>query len=220
MKKPMDHHIKTIALIGATGKAGRYLLPKLISKGYTIHVLVRNPERLAISHPAIVKIITGDAVEQESIAALIKGTDAVVSTLGMGIPPSEPTIFGKATRMIIQTMNLVGIKRYITTTGLNVDTPFDKKGEATTAATKWMYTNFPKSTADRQLEYELLVESKIDWTLVRLPLIELDAMESEVNVSLEDCRGMNIKAGSLAAFLANQLEDDTYVNASPFLANA
>ena len=81
--------------------------------------------------------------------------------------------------MIIHTMNQVGIKRYITTTGLNVDTPFDKKGESSTAATKWMYTNFPKSTADRQLEYQLLVESKLD--------------------------------GALAAFLANQLEEDTYV---------
>ena len=82
---------KTIALIGATGKAGRYLLPKLISEGYFIHVLVRNPERLAISHPSIVKIITGDVIKQDSIHALIAGTDAVVSTLGLGNPPSDPS---------------------------------------------------------------------------------------------------------------------------------
>ena len=210
---------KTIALIGATSKAGRYLLPKLISEGYFIHVLVRNPERLAISHPSIVKIITGDVIKQDSIHALIAGTDAVVSTLGLGNPPSDPDIFGRASRIIIQKMNSLGIKRYIGLTGLNVDTPFDKKGESAAAATKWMYANYPKSTADRQLEYQLLVESKLDWTLVRVPLIELDAKENEVKVSLEDCPGGNINAGALAAFLANQLGDETYVKASPFLAN-
>lgn len=216
----MNYKNKTVALIGATGKAGRYLLPKLISAGYSLHVLVRHPERLSTNHPAITKIITGDVVKEESITALIKGTDAVMSTLGLGIPPSAPDIFSRATRIIIETMNQVGIRRYIALTGLNVDTPHDKKGESCTAATRWMYSNFPKSTADRQLEYQLLVESNLDWTLARLPLIELDASEAEVKTSLEDCPGVNIKAGSLAVFLANQLEDDTYLKASPLLANA
>jgi hypothetical protein len=40
----------------------------------------------------------------------------------------------------------------------------------------------PYTTADKQRELELLSESDIDWTLVRLPLIELTDKKSEWRV--------------------------------------
>ena len=70
-------------------------------------------------------------------------------------------------------MNEFNVWRYIAITGRNVDTPFDNKGHESIVATEWMYKNFPKSTADKQKEYDILAESNINWTLVRLPLIEL-----------------------------------------------
>ncbi len=64
-----------------------------------------------------------------------------------------------------------------------------------------MYTNYPNSTANKQKEYDLLLASNIDWTLVRLPLIEQTDKISEVQISLEDCVGYKVSATNLVNFL-------------------
>ena len=117
-------------------------------------------------------------------------------------------------------MEKAGIRRYILITGLNVDTPSDKKGPITKYATEWMYKNYPKSTDDKQLEYRLLLKSNLDWTLVRLPLIEETDATNEIKVSISDCPGERISAKALAVFLADQLNSTTYIKQSPFIANA
>ena len=208
-----------VALIGGTGKAGRYLLQQLISEGYSIRVLIRDQERFDLKHSAIDKIVIGDVSQSECIESLIDGCKAVISTLGLGVPPSEPTIFSLATKNIIKAMNEAAIRRYILITGLNVDTRADKKGPVTKSATEWMYANYPKSTGDKQLEYELLLKSDLDWTLVRLPLIEDTVIKNEIRVSISDCPGDRISSTSLAVFLTEQLNSTAYIKQSPFIAN-
>jgi hypothetical protein len=116
-------------------------------------------------------------------------------------------------------MNSNGIKRYIVITGLNVDTPFDNKNEKVKMATEWMYQNYPETTLDKQKEYELLVKSNLDWTLVRLPLIIQTDESFETETNLYDCIGENISANDLSEFLISQIDDKTYFNKSPFLYN-
>jgi hypothetical protein len=82
-----------------------------------------------------------------------------------------------------------------------------------------MYTNYPVSTTDRQTEYTLLTGSTLDWTLVRLPLIDQTDSRGNISVSLEDCPGTKISATDLAIFLIGQLSDKTYIRQAPFLAN-
>jgi len=215
----MENKRYSIAVIGGSGKAGQYVVRELLHQGYNIRVLVRNSERFQIQHPAV-QVIAGNVSHYDSIDALIRGCDAVFSTLGLGIPPSDPDIFSLATKNIIRAMTINGLHRYVAITGLNVDTSGDKKGAATQFATDWMYSNYPKSTADRQLEYDLLCASDLDWTLVRLPRIDQTNTHGGVLVSLEDCPGNNISAASLSIFLIRQLADKTYIRKAPFIADA
>jgi putative NADH-flavin reductase len=207
-----------IAIIGGTGKAGKYLVEQLIYQDFHIKMLVRNPEKFQIKSPFI-EVIYGDVKDYETVFTLVEGCHAVMSTLGLGQPPSETSIFSKSTINVIRSMHECNVKRYIVITGLNVDTPFDQKSLQTQMATDWMYANYPKSTTDKQLEYSILSESKIDWTLVRLPLIELTSTRRELKVSLEDCVGDKISATDLAHFLIEQLTDNTFIKKSPFIAN-
>ena len=212
----MKNNIK-IAVIGGTGKSGRYLVQELIKRGYHLNILVRNPENFKVQS-RLVHIIYGDVRDYDTVKSLLRGCQAVLSTLG-GSPLSEPTVFSKATRNILKAMKRANIKRYIVVAGLNVNTSFDKKGESTLNATDWMYANFPKSTKDRQDEYDLLVKSNLDWTLVRLPLI-IQTNESFITkISLEDCLGDKISAADLAKFLIEQLNETSFFRKAPFLAN-
>jgi len=213
----MKQKIK-IAIIGGTGKSGKYLVNQLINQGFQLKILLRNPDNFQLKS-SLIEVIKGEVTNFSSIHSLIEDCQAVISTLGLGIPASEPTIFSQSTTNVIKAMNECNVHRYIVTTGLNVDTPFDKKSSKTSFGTDWMKKTFPISTTDKQLEYDILVNSNIDWTLVRLPLIEQTDERNKVSVDLEDCPGDKISATDLAFFLIEQLSSKAFIKKSPFLSN-
>lgn len=212
----MENKLK-IALIGGTGKSGKYLTRQLLHYGFPVKMLLRDPHRLTINNP-LIEVVHGNARDYDTILSLVKDCHAVLSTLG-GHIEGEPPIFSQATTNVLRAMKACGINRYILTTGLNVDTPSDKKGAKSAFATQWMKENYPLTTADKQTEWERLSESEMNWTLVRLPLIELTDEKGDIKISLEDCPGDKISATDLAEFLIGQLEDITYLKMAPFIAN-
>ena len=195
-------NIYKIAVLGGTGKSGNHVVKKLIGAGFSPRLLHRNPSLIQNPNP-LIEWVKGDARNPESVHELLDGCDAVISTLGQ--PKGEASIFSDATRNVIRAMDFFQIKRYILTTGLNVDTPMDKKGSYAASATVWMKANYPETTNDKQLEWEILNESGLDWTLVRLPLIDLTDQDIQIKISLADCPGEKISAASLAGFLVKQL---------------
>lgn len=208
--------IHTVAVIGGTGKAGKYLVKQLLLQNFRIKLLHRKPETLTYDN-SLIEIIKGDVRDYKAIHTLLNGCDAVLSCLSQ--PIGELTIFSDATRNILKAMAAHQISRYITTAGLNIDTPADQKSAQTQFGTNWMYENFPATTKDRQVEYQLLVDSDIDWTMVRLPLIGQTDDISEITVSLVDCPGSNISATNLALFMIKALNNDKFVKQAPFIAD-
>ena len=206
-----------LAILGGTGKSGKYLVKELLNRGFQLRLLLRNPESFQLKS-SFIEIVKGDARDYESVLSLVNGCDAVISTLGQ--PRGETSIFSQATRNVIRAMSQYKINRYVVITGLNVNTPSDKKGPKTKMATEWMKSNYPNTTLDKQVEFDILSNSDVNWTLVRLPLIELTDERRKVIVSLEDCPGDKISATDLAYFLIDQLSSDTYIRKSPFIANA
>jgi len=213
----METTIK-IAVIGGTGKSGKFLIKQLASQNIAYKALVRNPEDFETygSKPEIIK---GSVTDYQLVLMLLKDCDAVVSMLGMGIYPNPTNIFSASTKNIIRAMHELGIKKYIVTTGLSVNTPFDNKGVKSKTATEYMLTHYPETTLDKQEEYAILAKSDIDWTMIRLPMIQLTGEEIPIDISLEDCPGDNISAASLALFVIEQLQEDTFIKKAPFIAN-
>ena len=207
------HFNTTIAVLGGTGKSGKFVVHELIRQNIPFRILLRDPASYNL--PAG-EIVQGDVRDPEAVSKVSEGCTAIVSTLGQ--PQGESSIFSQATRNVLAAMRTRKINRYIVTTGLNVDTPLDKKGPVTRAGTNWMKEHYPETTKDKQLEYELLAASDVDWTLVRLPLIGLTEESRPVRTSLEDCPGTGIRAGDLARFLIRQLVDTTYLRSAPFVA--
>jgi nucleoside-diphosphate-sugar epimerase len=208
--------IHRVAVIGGTGKSGKYLVKQLLKQNFGIKLLHRKPKTLDIANP-LIEVVKGDARDYAAIHSLLAGCDAVLSCLSQ--PVGEPTIFSDATRNLLKAMAAHKINKYITTAGLNVDTPLDQKNEQTQFGTNWMYENFPTTTADRQMEYQLLADSNTDWTMVRLPLITQTDNTSEITVSLIDCPGDNISATNLALFMIAQMNNVEFVKQAPFIAD-
>jgi len=71
-----------IALIGATGFVGTAVLAELLQRGHTVTALLRNPAKAAL--PAAVTTVVADAFDPASIAAGVRGADAVISAFNPG----------------------------------------------------------------------------------------------------------------------------------------
>ncbi|HEY4786017.1 MAG TPA: NAD(P)H-binding protein, partial [Bacteroidales bacterium] len=129
-----------IAVIGGTGKAGKYLVNQLVHQGYRVKALVRNPDKPELGDP-LIETIKGDVTNYESVFSLIQECDAVISTLGQ--PKGEKPVHSVSASHIIKAMNALNIRRYIVITGLTIDTPFDKKSFKTKLLSKMIKLSYP-----------------------------------------------------------------------------
>jgi putative NADH-flavin reductase len=206
-----------VAVIGGAGKSGQFLTRALLNRHFNIRMLLRHPENRIMDNP-LVEIVTGDARDPLAVMELLQGCETVINTIGQ--PKGETvSVFSAAGKNIMRAMDRHGMKRYIVLTGLTVDVPGDQKGIYAAGGTQWMKMNYPVTTADKQAEWELLQASDLDWTMVRVPLIDLSEGKPKISVSLTDCPGEKISAASLADFLVNQVQERTYIKQSPFIAN-
>ncbi|ETZ21483.1 NAD(P)-dependent oxidoreductase [Pedobacter sp. V48] len=211
----MTNHIK-VALIGATGKAGSYLLSTLLNQGYSVKALIRNPSSYNYMHPNL-EIVRGDIKDSETANELIKNCGVVISALGQA--KDEPLIASLAAQNIIKAMNKQQITRYIFLTGLNIDVPGDKKSRKTIQASTWMKETFPVFVADKEKAFEIVKASALDWTMVRLPWIEQTDEVRHLAVSLEDSPGEKISTTDLAHFLIDQILKADFIGKAPFAAS-
>lgn len=206
---------KQIAVIGGNGRAGRFVARKALEKGYSVRMLARNPQRTALSSGQI-EVIKGDAEDLSSIRTLLEGCDAVINTLGQ--PNKATPIYSKVTRQILTVMKDLDIQRYITVTGGSLNAPGDRKSllnQIGAQIFRWLYRDMIK---DKEKELRILLDSKADWTLVRLPfIVEKPAMRKIIN--LYDMPGMKMTNADIADFLVGQVSDQRYIRRCPFISN-
>ncbi|WP_433779512.1 NAD(P)-dependent oxidoreductase [Flavobacterium anhuiense] len=208
-------NISKVAVLGGGGRTGKYLVKQLLKNGFSVKLLLRNPDNFTIQNSKI-EIIKGDALSEESVSLLLGDCQAVINTIGQRM--GEPMVASGATKNVLNAMDAYGIQRYLLLAGLNIDTPFDKKSLKTIMATDWMKTNFPEIQKDRQFTYDLLSSSKIDWTQVRVPLIVFSDESNEISVNLEDCLGDKITALDISKFLVKEMVESNYIRQSPFIS--
>jgi len=205
-----------IAVIGGTGKAGRYLLQQLVSEGFKVRALTRNPGK--VEETELVEKVTGDVTVYESVYNLVDGCDAVISTLGQ--TKGENPVFSMAAKNIVRAMEALKIKRYIVLTGLTLDVQSDNKGFRTRMKSLVMKLLFRSIILDKQQEYKILQDSTLDWTIVRVPFIELTDNHKDTGTSLDDCKGSGISSTDLAKFLISQIGDGRFLRQAPFIWNS
>jgi putative NADH-flavin reductase len=208
-------NISKVAVLGGGGRTGNYLVNQLLKKGFSVKLLLRDPEKFEIQNSKI-EIIKGDALDFESIKVLLKESEAVLSTIGQR--KDEPLVASTVTKNVLKAMKEYNINRYVLLAGLNIDTRFDKKSPKTIMATDWMKANFPIIQEDRQKAYVLLEESDVNWTQVRVPFIEFSNDSSEIAVNVEDCLGDKISAFDIAVFMTKEMVESNYSRQSPFIS--
>jgi putative NADH-flavin reductase len=212
----MDKPYK-IAIIGGTGKVGRYIATKALQKGYQVRLLVRNPERLAYRDDRL-EVVEGNIQDIETIRKLLKDCQIVINTLGQ--PLKEIPIYSSVTENILKVMKGLQIDRYIGVTGGSLTIKGDNKRVLNRFGAKMFEIFFSKMMVDKKKEWHILFNNKlINWTLIRLPFVVDGSEIGNVKENLTDMPGIKITNKDIATFIINQIENQKYVHKAPFISN-
>jgi len=162
---------KLIALTGATGFVGQFLLRDLMQRGYRLRVLLRRPVDLPLHADGAV---IGDLTRPQNMSEALKGVDAVVHSAGLahamsGRPEDDyRAINTEATANLARAAERAGVKRFVFLSSIraqsgptsaeilsesSIEQPTDPYGRSKLAAEK------------------ALAECGIDWVALRPVLI-------------------------------------------------
>ncbi|MCQ6522141.1 MULTISPECIES: SDR family oxidoreductase [Bacillus] len=205
-----------IAILGANGKAGKILVNEALEKGYQVKILTRNSTNTEEINKNIETII-GDARNFSTIQDLLQGCSAVINAVGQ--PKNESYIFSTVTKHILEAMKEFKIKRYIVISGGSLNVTGDQKRIVNKIGATLFKLFLPKMMQDKYKELQIIQNSEVDWTIVRLPFVIEGNGIGSIKESLVDMPGIKIQNGDIAPFIVKQINSDRYVGKCPFISN-
>ena len=158
-----------IVVFGANGQTGRLLTRRALDKGNSVVAVTRRPDDFPFADP-LLTVARADAREPSSLADVVRGADAVVSTLGVPFSTRSIDTYSVGVRNIVDAMGATDVRRLVvvSSTGAyhypeRVDNPLSLR-----IFEPVITRTIGKSTYDDQRRMEDIVRaSGLDWTIVR-----------------------------------------------------
>ena len=183
-----------VAIVGGHGRVARRLARLLVARGDRVRGLIRNSDHARDlrddgSEPVVCDVESASA---EQLALAIDGADAVVFAAGAGSgsgPERKWTIDRDGAIKLIEAARADAIDRYVMISSLGAENP-------PSADDVFSVYLRAKAEADRAL-----VDSGLDWTIVRPGLLADDPGRGRVQISTEPFRS-NVPRDDVAAVLA------------------
>lgn len=209
-----------IIIFGASGGIGRLLVGQALNAGYMVKAYVRNPSKLELTHQNL-EIIKGELSDFENIRTAIAGVDAVISTLG---PPLKRNYKGWAILdahiNIVKAMEMEGVNRFITIATPSVNFRWDISSIITKMPTVMAKLLFPKAYKEIVMVGNVVSDSSLDWTIVRIIAPNNKPLTGSVKVTFGETKiKWGISRADIAAYLLLQVEDAQQIYSMPIIGS-
>lgn len=159
-----------IALIGATGFVGSYILKEGLSRGHEITTIVRKPGKLGTYNESL-HLVQGDVMKAEELSDLLRGHDIVISAFNADNEDGNfHKTFIEGSRNIQEATKQAGVNRLFIIGGagsLEIET-----GVELVDTDQFPEEYKPFARAVRDYFKELKQEKDLDWTFLS-PAIEM-----------------------------------------------
>jgi len=154
-----------IAVIAANGRSGKIFVERALAAGHSVRAGVHSHNNLD-PHPQL-SVVTCDATKQEDLGALIDNQDAVVSFIGH-VKGSPAQVQTDAMRQLTIAMSRRGMKRVVSLTGTGVRFAGDRITLVDRILNAGIAIADPKRIRDGKDHVEVLKQSSLDWTVIRV----------------------------------------------------
>jgi uncharacterized protein YbjT (DUF2867 family) len=207
-----------VIVFGATGTIGKLAVHQMLEDGHEVTAFARSVSKIE-SNLAKLKLVAGDATNEEVVADAIEGHDAVVVTLGAGMS-RKSMIRSVGTLNIIKGMQVHGIERLICQSTLGAH---ESWGNLNFFWKRIMFGMLLRPVfLDHELQEKLVHASGLNWTIVR-PGAFLDGPATgafkENFKSTDRNLSLKIARADIASFLSRQLSDLRYAHQAVGISN-
>jgi putative NADH-flavin reductase len=207
-----------LAIFGATGRIGGYLVSWAVDAGHDVRVLARDPA--AVRPVSGLTVTGGDVLDPATVAGVISGADAVLSALGPrgldGFRKFE--LLGPAASNIVAAMEKTGAHRLICVSAAGAFIARD--GDTPWLVRQLLPRLLARTFADVRRMEEVVRGSDLDWTLVRATRLVDDPGKGTYRVrdDYPPKGGGKIARADVAHFIGCALAEGSYIRRSPALA--
>src|SRR5437867_1158448 len=160
-----------LALTGATGFIGQYLLRELPKRGYRLRMLLRRPASVPM---LTASAVIGDLARPQNMSAALEGVDAVIHSAGLahgmsGVPEDDYRVLNtEATIGLARAARRAGAKRFVFLSSI--------RAQSGPTAEHVLSEELPPQPTDAYGRSKLaaeqgLAELNLDWVALRLVLV-------------------------------------------------
>jgi nucleoside-diphosphate-sugar epimerase len=159
-----------VALTGATGFIGKYLLKELPKRGYRLRVLLRRPTMLP---EGCASAVIGDLAKPYNMAEALSGVDAVIHSAGIastmsGLPEDDYRLFNtEATIKFARAAERARVKRFVFLSSIRAQSGPTAEGVLTEEHEPRPTDAYGRSKLAAE---QGLAETALDWVALRLAL--------------------------------------------------
>ena len=160
-----------VALTGATGFIGQYLLKALSQRGYRLRVLLRRPTMMP---EGCASVLIGDLAQPYNMSEALAGVDAVIHSAGIpramsGLPEDDYRLFNtEATIRFARAAERARVKRFLFLSSVRAQSGPTAEGVVTEAQEPAPTDAYGRSKLEAE---RALAETGLDWTALRLALV-------------------------------------------------
>ncbi len=205
-----------VLVIGAAGRTGKAVVERAIAAGHQVTAFVRDAGELDIGG---VRVVEGDATNENAVEAAIRDQDAVLDTVGGTTPYKQTTLETSVAKAVIVAMERNGVRRLVATSMLGVG---ESKANATFYERLLVSTLLRGADKDKSAMEAEIKASALEWVVVRPAILTDDPASGRVRVFSEDDgeKAHKISREDLAAFMIDQLSSDEHLRRSVTIASS
>lgn len=202
-----------ILLLGATGRTGKHVLSQCLEKGYEVSSLVRDPSKVEPLQG--LTIFKGDVTNKNDLISAMDGCTHIISVLNISRKSDFPwSKLRTPPTLLSDTMNLLTninpaneINKVVVCSAWGVaeskkDIPF---------WFRWLIdsSNIGIAYADHQRQEEILLESRLNYTIVRpVGLVNSSFQKVKESFGNQPKPSMLISRKSVAKYMINCLTNE------------
>jgi putative NADH-flavin reductase len=178
-----------LVVLGATGGTGLEIVRQAIEQGHSVTAFVRSPERLKPFDNRIT-IKQGDLLNSAELAKAISGHDAILSGFGPRVPiaKADANLLRNFATALTTAMHHANVRRAII-----VSTAFLFKDSIVPPTYLFGRLLFPGVVIDASAMEQIMMQSGLDWTIVRPPQLTDKPFTGKYRVRIGHLPGFGFK---------------------------